>query len=97
MLSQNNKMIKNGNDLKYKAYQWQTNCDWENFGQWHNTIKQKLKETNTHFYKKFYHQKTVKLSGKWFIVYLKWLMQCHSYKKQKDCLEGSLDRVLFAT
>ena len=64
MLSQNNKMIKNGNDLKYKSYQWQTNCDWENFGQWHNAIKQKLKETNTHFYKKFLSSKNGKVIWK---------------------------------
>ena len=46
------KIIKKGNDLRYKAHQLQTKYDWQNFGQWHE-LKQKIKETKANFYKTF--------------------------------------------
>ena len=58
------KMVKKGNDLRYKTDQSQTNYDWENFGQWRNKLKQKIKETKTNFYKKFLSSKNDKVIWK---------------------------------
>ena len=57
-------MVKKGNDLRYKADQSQTNYDWENFGQGRNKLKQKIKKQRRTSTKSFYHQKTIKSSGK---------------------------------